>query len=122
MPLRFYFDTHIAKAVADQLRASSIDVIRCEEINMEGAKDADHLMYATRETRIMISQDEDFTILHSHWQKAGRKHAGIMKVPANWQGAVQITLLIAALRFYYEAEALGAVDYESEIASHIIYL
>lgn len=70
----------------------------------------------------MISQDEDFTILHSQWQKAGRKHSGIMKVPADWQDAVQVTLLLEVLRFYHEAEVLGAVDYESEIANHIIYL
>jgi len=45
-----------------------------------------------------------------------------MKVPADWQDAVQVTLLLEVLRFYHEAEVLGAVDYESEIANHIIYL
>jgi predicted nuclease of predicted toxin-antitoxin system len=122
MALRFYFDTHIARACAVQLRARGIAVIRCEEVNMAEASDEEHLVYALREEHILVSQDEDFTILHAQWQKAGRVHAGIMKVPAEYSSEAQISYVVQQLSFYVEAEQVGGVDYPSEIANHVIFL
>jgi len=34
MTLQLYTDTHIAKAIAEQLRAHGVDVVRCEEVGM----------------------------------------------------------------------------------------
>ena len=62
MALKFYLDTHVAKAVAEQLRISGLDVIRCEEVGMSDASDEDHLAYATREQRIILSQDDSFML------------------------------------------------------------
>ena len=122
MALKFYLDTHVAKAVAEQLRISGLDVIRCEEVGMSDASDEDHLAYATREQRIILSQDEDFTILDARWRQGGRYHGGIMKVPAELQGEAQISFLVRELRFYDDAARAGAVDYSSEIANRVIYL
>ena len=120
--LKFYFDTHIAKAAAVQLRAKGVDVLRCEEVGLEEAPDEAHLQYATEDNRIMVSQDEDFTALDTQWRQAGRSHAGIMKVSQQYRGEAQISYVVQQLLFYAEAEQAGAVDYVSEIANHVIFL
>jgi uncharacterized protein with PIN domain len=120
--LKFYFDTHIARASAVQLRLNGIDVVRCEEVGMAEALDEDHLVYASGTQRILVSQDEDFTILHARWMAADRRHAGIMKVPAYYSDEAQVSFVVQQLLFYREANEVGAVDYQSEIANHLIFL
>jgi len=75
--IKFYTDTHIAKAVAAQLRNRGIDIVRCEEVGMAEAKDVDHLTYAVQENRI-ITCDDDFIVLAQEWAKANKSHCGIM--------------------------------------------
>jgi predicted nuclease of predicted toxin-antitoxin system len=120
--LRFYTDTHIAKAVAEQLRAKGIDIIRCEEVGMASASDEAHLEYATREGRVLVSQDEDFIRIDAQWRQTSRQHAGIMRVPPDLQGTAQISYLVTELLFYYNAVEADAVDYATEIFGTIIYL
>jgi hypothetical protein len=120
--LSYYLDTHIAKAVAEQLRASGVDVIRCEEVGMADASDEDHLQYATQRNLILVSQDDDFIMLAERWHQVDRSHAGIMKVSHSYRGANQISFIVQQLLFYTEAEQAGAVDYRSEIANQVIYL
>jgi predicted nuclease of predicted toxin-antitoxin system len=122
VPLRFYFDTHIARASAVQLRAKGIDVVRCEEVNMAEAIDEDHLVYATNAGRILVSQDADFIILNARWRQTDRSHAGIMKVPPNLSDEAQISYVVQQLSFSVEAEQAGAVDYTTEIANQVIFL
>lgn len=122
MALKFYTDKHIARAVADQLRAKGVDVIRCEEVGMAEAADEAHLEFATGEGRILISQDADFAALHIQWQQTGRKHAGIMRLAPKLQGEAQISFAVRELLFYHEAEIVGAVDVATEIENQIIYL
>jgi predicted nuclease of predicted toxin-antitoxin system len=120
--LKFYFDTHIAKASALQLRAKWVTVIRCEEVGMAEGSDEQHLRYATDEGCVMMSQDEDFTALAARWHKNGRHHGGIMKVSTQYSGEAQISHILQQLMFYVEAEQAGAVDYATEIADHVIFL
>lgn len=120
MALRFYFDTHIARATAEQLRSKNVDVVRCEEVGMASVSDEEHLQYATDEGRIMVSQDTDFPVIHAQWMKDGKRHAGIFKMP-DVQGQAQITLIVTNLVFYNEAEEDGAIDYASEIENTLIY-
>jgi hypothetical protein len=104
MALRFYFDTHIAKAVAEQLRRQGVDVVRCEEVGLAEASDNVHLTYATQERRILVSQDADVIILDSRWHQSGRQHGGIMKVPGDLSGEAQLSHLVKWLAFYHDAE------------------
>lgn len=122
MALTYYFDTHIAKACATQLRNQNIAVVRCEEVGMAEASDEDHLQYATDNGYVMVSQDEDFSILHAQWQGANKQHSGILRVPAHFQGTAQISFVVTQLAFYHEAEIAGALDYAAEIANQIIFL
>ncbi len=89
---------------------------------MAQASDEEHLTYATERGRILVSQDEDFTIIHARWQDEGRSHAGIMKVSAQYSSEAQISFVVQRLAFYCEAEQGGAVDYQTEIANHVIFL
>jgi predicted nuclease of predicted toxin-antitoxin system len=120
--LKFYFDTHIAKAAAVQLRAKDVEVIRCEEIGMAEASDEAHLALATQENAIIVSQDADFTGIDLEWKQKERQHAGIMRVPQHLQGEAQISFIVRKLLFYAEAEDNGAIDYPTEIFDTLIYL
>lgn len=121
MALKFYFDTHIAKAAATQLRKKGVDVVRCEEVGLAQASDEEHLQYAADNGRVMVSQDEDFLALDAQWQQADRSHAGIMKVSRQYQGDAQVSHIVQGIAFYVEAEHANAVNYV-EIANHVIYL
>ena len=76
--IRFYTDVHIAREAVDQLRKKGVDIIHCGEVGMSDAADSDHLMYAVKDGRVMVSCDADFERLHSEWQAAGREHSGIV--------------------------------------------
>ena len=82
----------------------------------------EHLVYATNAGRVLVSQDADFTILNSRWQKSGRSHGGIMKVPPEYSDEAQISYVVQQLSLYVEAAQAGAVDYQTEIANHVIFL
>lgn len=122
MALGFYFDTHIAKAVAVQLRNKGVEVVRCEEVDMADASDEEHLDYATTHDLIIVSQDDDFLKLNAQWNLDSKFHSGIMKVPHDLQGTGQISLLINTILFYVEAEDVGAIDYQTEISNRVTYL
>lgn len=122
MALRFFFDTHIAKSAALQLRAKGVDVVRCEEVDMADALDEDLLQYATDENRIMVSQDDDFLALDAQWKQASRQHSGIMKAPTHLQSESQISYIVQQLLFYNDAESGDAIDYDTEIANYVIFL
>ena len=89
---------------------------------MAEASDAEHLAFATDQAWILVSQDADFLALHKRWNVEGRRHGGIMRIPPQFQGEAQISLLVKELIFYYEAEQIGAVSYENEIANQVIIL
>jgi hypothetical protein len=120
--LKFYFDTHIAKAAALQLRAKGAETLRCEEVGLNEVSDNEHLQYAADHGYILVSQDDDFTVLSAKWHEQGHRHAGIMLVPAYLQGEAQISYVVRQLLFFVDAEDAEAVDYETEIANRVIYL
>ncbi|MFN8527842.1 MAG: DUF5615 family PIN-like protein [Anaerolineae bacterium] len=122
MALTFYADTHIAKAIAEQLRANGVDIVRCEEVKMAESSDEAHLEYATQAGRVMITQDADFAMLHRRWQESGRQHRGIVRVPPDLQGEAQIGFVVRELLFYHDAELAGALDVLADIANQLIYL
>jgi predicted nuclease of predicted toxin-antitoxin system len=120
--IKFYLDTHIAKAVAVQLRARGVDVVRCEEVGMAEADDPVHLEYAAREGRVLVSQDDDFAAHHAQWQREGKKHSGIMLLPKRLQSEAQISFAVTELATYHALVAEGAGSVEDDIANQLIYL
>ena len=71
--IRFYTDENVSMAVAKGLRRQDVDVLTTQEANMCGASDAEHLTFAEKHGRVIITQDVDFLRLHV----SGVKHAGI---------------------------------------------
>ncbi len=121
-PLRFYTDKHIARAVAVQLRRLGIDVVRCEEVGLASASDAEHLVYATIEGRVIITNDDDFTKLDRKWRVEGKRHAGIMYCLPHVQGKSGIGKIVKTCIIYHELIAAGAGTVEDDIANQIIYV
>jgi predicted nuclease of predicted toxin-antitoxin system len=58
--MRFHLDEHVAHAVAAGLRRRGIDVTTTADTSLLGASDDDHLAYAKREQRVIVTQDIDF--------------------------------------------------------------
>lgn len=71
--LKFYSDEHISKAVVKGLPARGVDDISCVEAGNRTVSDREHLVYANRENRVIVTYDNDFLKLHD----AGHTHAGI---------------------------------------------
>ena len=72
--IRFYTDEQVARVVVDGLRRRGIEVLTCQEANLLGASDMDHLAYATEQQCVIFSQDDDFLRLHA----TGISHTGIV--------------------------------------------
>lgn len=70
---KFYLDEHVNPAIAAGLRRRGIDVLTTQEAGMLSASDEQLLELATREGRIIFTQDEDFLRLH----KVVAHHSGI---------------------------------------------
>lgn len=120
--LKFYFDTHIAKAVAAQLRLRGVDVVRCEEVGMAEASDIEHLEYATESGRAMVSMDKHFPAWHQVWQAEGKTHHGIFRVQSHLQGDGGIGTIVQELLDYHQLIATGAGTLEYDIVNQLIFI
>ncbi len=118
MSLKYYFDTHIPKAVAIQLRQRRVDVVRCEEVNLAEVDDTEHLEYATAQERTLVSHDADFRDLHSLWIGQGLSHAGIMVFNRRFQG--DIGKLVRELHEIYRLLEQGAGSLQEDIYNKLI--
>src|SRR5437588_1678869 len=77
--VRLYFDRHIMKRLAIDLRGRGFDVLTTEEAGKDIASDEEQLAFAMAEQRAIVTFNiRDFAPLHDQWQAAGRAHAGII--------------------------------------------
>ena len=76
-PVRFYLDEHIPSAVAEGLRQRGIEVRTLVEMDRLGAQDKEHLAHARRDSRVLVTHDDD--VLRLAAERAS--HAGIIYVP-----------------------------------------
>ena len=75
--IRYYFDEHLAGAVAEGLRRRGIEVLTLTEAEMLGATDEQHFVFAREEDRTIVTHDDDFLRLAT--QEAD--HAGVVYLP-----------------------------------------
>lgn len=105
--VRFYADEHIARLIVGSLRLRGIDVGTVTEAGLLGASDLEHLAFARREGRMIITRDADFLRLAA----SGHPHAGIVfagqDVPAN--RIVRHVLLIHGV--LTAEESYGAIEF-----------
>jgi predicted nuclease of predicted toxin-antitoxin system len=120
--LKLYTDKHIPKAVTTQLRLRGVDIIRCEDVGLGDVDDLTHLEFATREGRVVITRDADFTRLHAAWQSDGRKHAGIMFCSSEIQGESAVGKIVNVVVMYHELIEGGAGTVENDVANRLIFV
>lgn len=119
MSLSFFTDTHIAKQVAIQLRASGIEVVRCQDVGLEDASDDELIAYAIAHKHAMLSKDDDFLTRHSQLQDIGQKHYGIFYCP--YRDRPAIGLIVTTCRAYYQLIESGAGS-DEDIENQVIYI
>lgn len=107
MAIKFYTDEHIHPGVVRALRKSGIDVLTAQQANMLDVDDDQHLQFATSQSRVIFTQDEDFLDLHSKM-----KHTGIVYTHQR----TPMRRIIDGLTLIYEAVT------EEEMKNHIEYL
>lgn len=89
---RFYTDEDIPSRLVQLLYDSDQhhDVITTRNVNKQGDSDADQLLTATQQRRILLTHNEDdFLLLHLAWHRWSRhwgvnpppSHTGIVAVP-----------------------------------------
>lgn len=121
MPLKFYTDSHIPKAVTEQLRARGVDIIRCQDVGMADAEDAEHLVFAITENRAIVTGDDDFLTLAAVLSRRP-VHPGIFFIHRQLLQRRQIGAIVGELLFYAEAVEAGAATLEEDVYNHVIYV
>lgn len=58
--MRFHLDEHVAHAIAFGLRRRGIDVTTTTDAGLLSAPDDDHLEFAKRDGRVIVTNDTDF--------------------------------------------------------------
>ncbi len=115
--IKFYTDSHVAKAVAAQLRRRGVDIVRCQDVGMANAKDHEHLAYATAQERTVVTSDEDFIALDAEWRKQGNPHCGVVYIRPHNREA--IGTIVRELLFYHEAVVGGAATLERDVYNQV---
>lgn len=106
--IKFYTDEHVSRAVIAGLRRRGIDVLSTREASKLGAPDIEHLTFARKEGRVIVTQDDDFLRLHA----GGEEHTGI----AYAQQQISIGEIIRGLILIYQV-----LDAE-EMINHIEFI
>jgi predicted nuclease of predicted toxin-antitoxin system len=76
--IRYYADEHYPIQVTSGLRRRGIDVATAQEAGLSGSNDFEQLEYAMVQSRVILTFDSDFLVLH----ESGMQHAGIIWCPA----------------------------------------
>ncbi|MGB3586204.1 MAG: DUF5615 family PIN-like protein [Tunicatimonas sp.] len=106
--IRFYTDEHCAHAIAEGLKRRGVDVLTTYAADMLGASDEEQLNLASKEGRVVFTQDNDFLKMHA----AGSNHFGIVYAE---QGK-SIGAIIRGLMLIYEV-----LD-QNDMKNHIEFL
>jgi predicted nuclease of predicted toxin-antitoxin system len=124
MTLKFYTETHVARAITDQLKVNGVDVIRAEDVGLADASDEEHLAYATSQGRVIVTGDADFLVLDVQWRQVSRKHAGIIYIlpEVRIKRRAAAGIVVKTLVFYHQAVAEGAATAEGDFYNRVIYI
>lgn len=105
--VRFYLDEHVGHAIARGLRRRGIDVLTLVEAGMLGASDEDHLAFARRQHRVIVTHDEDFLRLAAE----GVDHAGIVYAPQGRTIGALVQGLTLIAQVLTAEEMQGHIEY-----------
>ena len=77
--IHLYLDEDVHKRLAQALRLRNFDVISAHELSCWGMSDEEQLEFASTKQRTLFTFNvADYIKLHLSWQKAGKKHNGII--------------------------------------------
>ena len=106
--IRYYADQHYPAPVTEGLLRRGIDILTAQAANKCGADDPDQLAFATARSRVIVTFDSDFLVLH----QSGVQHSGIIWCPATKYGIGPLLQLLVLLH--------GVVD-ALEMHNHVEY-
>lgn len=78
MSVSLYLDHNVPRAIRDQLRRRSVDVLTAQEDGATQLSDEDLLQRSTQLGRILFTQDIQFKALAEDWQGQGKAFAGLI--------------------------------------------
>lgn len=78
MTVALLMDVHVRRAVTLGLRRRGVDVVTAQDEGMAELSDSELLDHATRQNRVLFSQDSDLLAEADHRQKHGIRFAGVI--------------------------------------------
>lgn len=107
--LSYYFDEHVRRAIAEQLRLRAKDVLTTVEAGRahQGLQDQDQLTYAASLGRVIVTEDSDFVVLSNR----PIPHAGIVYFPVQLSIGASIEYL----------ELLARTTSPKEMRNQLVY-
>ncbi len=106
--IRFHLDENVSRSIALGLRQRGIDVTTSQEVGLLGATDQEQLAYATREKRIIVTQDADFLIMATQT----REHCGITYARKGTRSIGEVVQTLELIHGVMTAEEMfGHVEY-----------
>ena len=105
--IRFHLDEHVDPAIATALRRAGIDVTTTNEAGLRTQDDAAHLRFASDESRVIVTRDQDFLRLAS----STSDHSGIVFYTANQSIREIIEGLILISEVMLPGEMAGQVEF-----------
>ena len=78
MAVALYFDVHVPRAIAEQLRRRGVDVLTAIEDGYDHEIDEEVLLRAQNLHRVLFTQDIRFKALAEDWQRQGQPFAGLL--------------------------------------------
>lgn len=79
MRIKVYLDEDIPSSFAHALMNRGIDVVTTQQAKNLKQSDAEQLLYAIKEGRVIFTHNKrDFILLHKEYLQSGKEHTGII--------------------------------------------
>lgn len=111
--LRFYFDVHVPRTVAEQLEKRGIDILTAQADHSATLPDHELLARATSLGRTIVTSDIRFRALAENWQAGNRDFGGLI-----FAHPLQVTVG----RMVIDLELLANAATMEEIRNQVIFL
>ena len=78
MAVALYFDVHVDRAIAGQLRLRQVEVLTAQEDDSDRFSDETLLEHALQLGRPIVTHDIHFLAMAENWQRLGRPFCGLI--------------------------------------------